>query len=66
MWAQETYRAQVFINYIYIYIYIHTPQSAEISRKQDEHKALQSLPGYHQNGFVATQALGHIMYVMYS
>ena len=23
------------------------------------------LPGYHQNGFVATQALGHMMYVMY-
>ena len=22
-------------------------------------------PGYHQNGFVATQALGHMMYVMY-
>ena len=26
----------------------------------------QSLPGYHQNGFVATQALGHMVYVMYS
>ena len=31
MWAQETHRAQVFLNYIYIYIYIHTTQSAEIS-----------------------------------
>ena len=27
---------------------------------------MQSLLGYYQNGFVATQALGHIMYVMYS
>ena len=26
---------------------------------------MQSLPGSHQNGFVATQALGHMMYVMY-
>ena len=31
---------QVSINYIYIYIYIHTTKSAEISQKQDEHKAL--------------------------
>ena len=66
MWAQETHRAQVFINCIYIYIYIHTTQSAEIWRKQDDYKALYSLPGCHQNGFVATQALGHMMYVMYS
>ena len=27
---------------------------------------MQSLPGYHQNGFVATQAIGHMMYLMYS
>ena len=27
---------------------------------------MQSLPGYHQNDFVATQALGNMMYVMYS
>ena len=27
---------------------------------------MQSLPGYHQNGFVATQALRHMMYVLYS
>ena len=29
-------------------------------------KHMQSLPDYHQNGFVATQALGHMMYVIYS
>ena len=40
MWAQETHRAQVFVNYIYIYIYIYATQSAEISQKQDEYKAL--------------------------
>ena len=40
MWAQETHRTQVFINYIYIYIYIHTIEGAEISQKQDEYKAL--------------------------
>ena len=27
---------------------------------------VQSFPGYHQNGLVATQALRHMMYVMYS
>ena len=26
----------------------------------------QSLLGYHQNGFVATQTLGHMVYVMHS
>ena len=40
MWAQETYRTQLFINYIYIFIYIHTTQSAQILQKQDEYKAL--------------------------
>ena len=27
---------------------------------------MQPLPGYHQNGFEATQTLGHMMYVIYS
>ena len=49
--------------YIYIYIYIY------ITQKQDGHntyvimKAM-CLPAYHQNGFVATQSLGHMMYVI--
>ena len=48
---------------------IHDTQSAQISQKQDEHnihvimKAM-CPPGYHQNGFVAAHALGHMMYVM--
>ena len=50
---------------IYVYIYIHATQSAQISQKMGIIH-MQSLPGYHQNGFVATQALGHMMYVMYS
>ena len=65
MWTQKTNRTQVFINhiYIYIYIYIYATQSAQLSQKKVEYK---SLPGYHQSGFVATQALGHLIYVMYS
>ena len=40
MWAQETHSVQVFIKYIHIYIHIYTTQSAEMSQKQDEYKAL--------------------------
>ena len=47
---------------------IHDTQSAQISQKQDErniHVIMKTmcLPGYHHNGFVATHALGHIMYI---
>ena len=46
---------------------IHDTQSAQISRKQDERNIYAimktvCLPGYHHNGFVATHALGHMMY----
>ena len=46
---------------------IHDTQSAQISRKQDERNIYaimktMCLPGYHHNGFVATHALGHMMY----
>ena len=46
---------------------IHDTQSAQISQKQDERniyvimKTMYS-PGYHHNGFVATHALGQMMY----
>ena len=46
---------------------IHVTQSAQIPQKQDERhiyvimKAM-CLPGYHHNAFVATHALGHMMY----
>ena len=46
---------------------IHDTQSAQILRKQDERniyavmKTMYPL-GYHHNGFVATHALGHMMY----
>ena len=69
MWTQKTNRTQVFINYIYIYIYIYiyATQSAQLSQKKVEYKThIKSLPGYHQSGFVATQTLGHLIYVMYS
>ena len=46
---------------------IHDTQSAQISQKQDEHNIYVIMktmcpPGYHHNGFVATHALGHIVY----
>ena len=42
-------------------------QSAQISQKQDERNIYEIMktmcpPGYHHNGFVATHALGHMMY----
>ena len=46
---------------------IHNTQSAQISHKQDGHNKHVSMktmcpPGYHHNNFVATHALGHMMY----
>ena len=46
---------------------IHYTQSAQISQKQDERNIYVIMktmcpPGYHHNGFVATHALGHMMY----
>ena len=50
-----------------IYIYISTSQKVLKSRTSKMGIThMQSLPDYHQNGCVATQALGHMMYVMYS
>ena len=42
-------------------------QNAQISQKQDERNIYAVMktmcpPGYHHNGFVATHALGHMMY----
>ena len=49
---------------------VHDTQSAQTSQKQDERNIYvimktMSPPGYDQNGFVATHALGHMMYVMW-
>ena len=46
---------------------IHDTQSAQILQKQDERNIYIIMktmcpPGYHHNGFVATHALGHMMY----
>ena len=46
---------------------IHDTQSAQISQKQDERNIYVIMktmcpPGYHHNGFVATHALGHMVY----
>ena len=51
---------------LHLHLHLYHTQSAQISQKQDKYKALQSLPGYHQNGFVATKKPGHMTYVMYS
>ena len=46
---------------------IHDTQSSQISQKQDERNLYAIMktmcpPGYHHKGFVATHALGHMMY----
>ena len=46
---------------------IHDTQSAQISQKEDERNRYVIIKtmfpsGYHRNGFVATHALGHMMY----
>ena len=46
---------------------IHDTQSAQISQKQDRRNIYAIMktmcpPGYHYNGFVATHALGHMIY----
>ena len=54
--------------YIYIYIYISYPRhSAQISQKQDGSNISAIIktmcpPDYHHNSFVATHALGLMMY----
>ena len=46
---------------------IQDTQTAQISQKQDERNIYVIMkrmcpPGYHHNGFVATHAIGHMMY----
>ena len=46
---------------------IHNTKSAQISQKQDVHNIYVIMKtmchsGYHHNGFVATHALGHMVY----
>ena len=48
---------------------IHDTQSAQISQKQDGRNIYAIMktmcpPSYHHNGFVATYALGHVMYII--
>ena len=48
-------------------VLIHDTQSPEISQKQDRHNIYAIMKticplGHHHNGFVATHALGHVMY----
>ena len=49
---------------------IHDTESAQISQNQDGSNIYAIMktvrpPGYHHNGFVATHALGHMMYGYY-
>ena len=57
----------IYIYYIYIYIIllIHDIQSAQISQKLDGRNIYAIMKtmrpsGYHQNGFMATHALGYM------
>ena len=55
---------------IYLYIYTTHIQSAQILQKQDGYNTYVIMktmcsPIHHQNGFVQTKALRHMMYVMY-
>ena len=48
---------------------IHDTQSAQILQNQEERNLYVIMKtmcptGYHHNGFVATHALGHMMYIM--
>ena len=57
----------MYIYYKWSYV-IHDTQSAQISQKQDERNIYLSMktmcpPGYYHNGFVATHALGHMIYI---
>ena len=51
---------------VYVYIYIHARQSAQILKKQDGYNIRNHCLVITKNGFVATQAFGHMMYVMFS
>ena len=54
----------IYNNYIYIYIYIYTHTHIYIYIYIYEIMKTMCPPGYHHNGFVATHALGHMMYIM--
>ena len=68
--ATSKYRLVVNTIYIYIYIYIYSYIHRVILRKQDGHNTyaimkIMCLPSYYQNSFMAIQARGHMMYVVY-
>ena len=47
-------------------MYIHPTQSAQVSQKQDLYNIQNHCLVITKNGFVSAQALGNMMYVMYS
>ena len=52
-----------------IWYIIHDTQSTQILQKEDGHNTYAIMktmcpPGYYQNGFVGTQPLGHMTYVL--
>ena len=55
--------------YIYIYMYIYNRSKMSIILIYIYIYAIMKTmcsPGYHHNGFVATHAFGHMMYIIYS
>ena len=49
---------------IYIYIYISQHKVLNSHRRKIGITHMKSLPGYHQNGFLANEAFEHMMHVM--
>ena len=64
--SRNTHDTGIYKLHLHLHIHPYHTQGARISQKQDEYKALQSLPAYNQNGFLSTEALGHMMYLMHS
>ena len=71
MWMNQTFLGKkllcIFCMICKFAVTITGHKSAQISQKQDERNIYVIMktmcpPGYHHNGFVATHALGHMMY----
>ena len=49
---------------MYIYVYVYSAQISQTQYERNIYEIMKTMcpPGYHYNGFVATHALGHMMY----
>ena len=53
-----------FLKCVWPFTYIYTEREKETERQREMYVIMKTIcpPGYHHNGFVATHALGHMMY----